>query len=106
MDKKAVKIAVTPAMVAAAESAYGEAPGGNSPHSLAWVFHNRMQHALEAALAEVNHARSTELDASMLKTLNAVAGHFEAKNQPAIAHMLRLIHHRIASDSVEPVTIA
>lgn len=106
METKAVQIAVTPAMVAAAESAYNEAPGGNSPNSLAWLFHSRMQSALEAALAEVNHARSSELDASMLKTLNAVAGHFEAENQPVIAHMLRLIHHRIASDSVEHVTTA
>jgi hypothetical protein len=104
MEMKAVKIAVTPAMVAAAEGAYIDAPAGNCPNSLAWFFHNRMQSALEAALAEVNHARSPELDASMLKTLTVVAAHFEAENQPGIAQMMHLIHHRIASDSAEKVT--
>jgi hypothetical protein len=87
-------LAVTDAMVNAAEKTYAE-----SESSLGWFFgSSRMRSALESALAEVDHARSPELDAAMVKTLDTVARHFVEQGQANVAEMLRLIRSRISTE--------
>jgi hypothetical protein len=55
-EGKPAALAVTDAMVKAAEKTYAESEG-----SLGWFFgSSRMRSALESALAEVEHARSPE----------------------------------------------
>lgn len=88
-------LAVTDAMVEAAEKTYTEYEG-----SLAWFFGNRMRDALEAALAEVAHARSSGLDAAMVLTLDTVAQHFSKEGQTKVAEMLRLIRNRISTETL------
>jgi hypothetical protein len=92
-DGKPGALAVTDAMVRAAEKTYAE-----SESSLGWFFgSSRMRSALESALAEVDHARSPELDAAMVKTLDTVARYFVDQGQGNVAEMLRLIRNRIST---------
>ena len=100
MQGKTVTLAVTNAMVAAAEQAYNTEFGSGS---LEWLFTSRMRLALEAALQEVNDAQKPELDEAMLKTLDGVSAHFDTEGQLNVAKMLRLIRHRISAQALQSV---